>query len=164
MRMMRDHGSSRKYHHDVWGTNSRLDGVQAAVLHVKMKYIDQWNQQRREAGAKYSEKLSGVGGLKLPTTHPDTDHIYHLYVVQTKDETERDALMKQLQDNDIGVAIHYPIPPHLQPGYTNLGYKLGDFPRAESYAKRIISLPIFPEITDEQIDHVVENIKNFYAK
>lgn len=163
MRMMRDHGSSRKYHHDVWGMNSRLDGIQAAVLHVKMKYIDQWNEQRRQLGAKYSELLADVKQLTLPVTHPDSDHIYHLYVVRAEDETQRDALMKYLQDKEIGVGIHYPIPPHLQPGYQNLGYKVGDFPLSEDASKRMLSLPIFPELTDEQLNYVVSTVKEFYA-
>ena len=160
--MIRDHGSSKKYHHDVLGWNSRLDGIQAVVLDVKMNYIDEWNQKRRDAGKMYSEKLAEVKELKLPTTHPDADHVYHLYVVQTENEDHRDKLMEHLQAKEIGVGIHYPIPPHLQKGYQHLGYTQGDFPESEKHAKRIISLPIFPEITEEQIDYVVAEIKNYF--
>ncbi len=163
LRMMRDHGSSRKYYHETWGMNSRLDGVQAAVLQVKMKYIDSWNEKRRQAGKMYSEKLAKVDQLTLPVTHQDSDHIYHLYVVQAPNEKDRDGLMEHLKSKSIGAGIHYPIPPHLQPGYQQMGYKLGDFPVTEAYAPRIISLPIFPEITEEQIDYVVDSIKEYFA-
>lgn len=161
IRMIGNHGSSVKYHHEMIGWNSRLDGVQAVVLDIKLKYIDKWNQQRRDAAAMYTAQLADVEGIKLPTTHPDADHIYHLYIIQMENEEKRDALMQFLGEREIGTGIHYPIPCHMQNGYKFMGYNEGDFPRTEAYAKRIVSLPMFPEITEEQITEVTSAIKEF---
>jgi dTDP-4-amino-4,6-dideoxygalactose transaminase len=146
--MLRDHGMARKYHHDVIGYNERMDGIQGAVLGVKLKYLESWNEQRRKHAALYKEKLSGV---KLFTTHKDCKHVYHLFVIRSK---ERDALQKKLQEKRIATGIHYPIPNHLQKAYAGNKWKQGDFPVAEKLAGEVVSLPMYAELTEEQISEV----------
>jgi dTDP-4-amino-4,6-dideoxygalactose transaminase len=154
VRLLRDHGSERKYHHEVVGYNFRLEGIQGAVLGVKLPYLDKWNNLRREHAARYHELLN-ESNLTLPREMPYAEHIYHLYVVQTE---ARDALQKTLTEAGVQTGIHYPIPVHLQPAYRSLGYKAGDFAEAERQASRVLSLPMFPELTDEQIRRVAEAI------
>lgn len=154
LRLLRDHGSARKYHHEIIGYNFRLEGLQGAVLSVKLKYLDGWNQLRREHAARYDELLK-ESGLTLPRELEYARHVYHLYVVQTD---ERDALQTSLNEAGVQTGIHYPIPIHLQPAYASLGHKAGDFPEAESQASRVLSLPMFAELTDEQIERVAEVI------
>jgi dTDP-4-amino-4,6-dideoxygalactose transaminase len=155
VRLLRDHGSERKYHHEVVGYNFRLEGIQGAVLGVKLPYLDKWNSLRREHAALYGELLSG-GNLTLPREMPYAGHIYHLYVVQTD---ARESLHQTLNEAGVQTGIHYPIPIHLQPAYSSLGYKVGDFPEAERQASRVLSLPMFPELTNEQIMRVAEVIQ-----
>ncbi len=154
LRLLRDHGSERKYHHEIIGYNFRLEGIQGAVLGVKLKHLDRWNDLRREHAARYDELLSQTG-LRLPREMDYARHVYHLYVVQTDD---RDALQTSLNEAEIQTGIHYPIPIHLQPAYAFLGHKVGDFPESESQARRVLSLPMFPELTDSQIEEVVSAI------
>ena len=154
LRLLRDHGSERKYHHEIIGYNFRLEGLQGAVLSVKLKYLDGWNQLRREHAARYDELLR-ESGLKLPLEMKYARHVYHLYVVQTD---ERDALQTSLNEAGVQTGIRYPIPIHLQPAYASLGHKAGDFPEAESQASRVLSLPMFAELTDEQIESVAKVI------
>ncbi len=160
LRVLRNYGSNRKYYHQVLGENSRLDSMQAAVVLCKLKHLDDWNSRRRAAAAKYSEQLAGVGDLHVPKTADFAEHVFHLYVVRT---ARRDDLLAQLQANDIGCIIHYPVPIHLQEAYAGMGWKPGDFPETERAADEICSLPIFPHISDEQINHVCETIRGFYA-
>lgn len=154
VRLLRDHGSERKYHHEIVGYNFRLEGIQGAVLGVKLKYLERWNALRREHATRYDELLR-ESGLTLPREMEYARHVYHLYVVQTD---ERDALQTSLNEAGVQTGIHYPIPIHLQPAYASFGHKAGDFPEAESQASRVLSLPMFPELTDEQIENVAKAI------
>jgi dTDP-4-amino-4,6-dideoxygalactose transaminase len=156
VRLLRDHGSERKYHHEIVGYNYRLEGIQGAVLNVKLPHLDKWNQLRRRHAALYNELLS-ESGLTLPREMPYSEHIYHLYVVQTD---ARDALQKALSESGVQTGIHYPIPIHLQRAYSSLGHKVGDFPEAERQASRVLSLPMFPELTENQIMHVADVIQD----
>lgn len=153
-RLLRDHGSAKKYHHEIVGYNFRLEGLQGAVLNVKLKYLDQWNDLRRAHAAQYNELLAGAGVI-TPTEMEYARHIYHLYVIQCDD---RDGLQKTLGAADIQTGIHYPIPIHLQPAYASLGHRPGDFPESERQAGRILSLPMFPELTGEQIEAVASAV------
>ena len=152
VRLLRDHGSERKYHHEIVGYNFRLEGIQGAVLGVKLPFLDKWNQLRREHAARYNELLRD-SLLTLPREMPYGEHIYHLYVVQTE---QRDELQKTFNEAGVQTGRHSPIPIHLQAAYSGLGYKAGDFPEAERQASRVLSLPMFPELTAEQIAHVAE--------
>jgi dTDP-4-amino-4,6-dideoxygalactose transaminase len=159
-RLLRDHGSLKKYHHEIIAYNFRMEGIQGAVLNVKLKYLDGWNDLRRQHAARYDELLKD-SNLILPHEMEYARHIYHLYVVQSE---TRDELQKHLTDADIQTGIHYPIPIHLQPAYAFLGYEEGAFPEAERQAKRLLSLPMFPELANEQIERVAENVLQFNTK
>ena len=152
MRMIRDHGSPRKYEHEVFGFNSRMDTLQAVVLSAKLRRLDAWNAARRQAAAKYEAMLSGQDGIILPRTLGGNEHVWHLYVVRVPD---RDRVLKELQEAGIGAGIHYPIPVHLTRAFADLGYQEGAFPVAEAAAGEILSLPIFAEITESQQEQVV---------
>ncbi|HEY1403922.1 MAG TPA: DegT/DnrJ/EryC1/StrS family aminotransferase, partial [Pyrinomonadaceae bacterium] len=164
VRLLRDHGSEQKYRHDIVGYNFRLEGIQGAVLNVKLKYLDGWNELRRAHAARYRELLSAVSGddrggaLTLPRELPYARHIYHLYVVQTE---ARDRLQRHLSASGVQTGIHYPVPVHLQPAYASHGHRAGDFPEAERQATRVLSLPMFPELTPEQIERVAEAVRSF---
>ncbi|HEX8458766.1 MAG TPA: DegT/DnrJ/EryC1/StrS family aminotransferase [Pyrinomonadaceae bacterium] len=161
VRLLRDHGSERKYRHEIVGYNFRLEGLQGAVLGVKLKHLDRWNELRRAHAARYRELLSGLcdeGALVLPREMDDARHVYHLYVVQTG---ARDALQQHLAAADIQTGIHYPVPVHLQPAYSSLGHRAGDFPVAERLAERVLSLPMYPELTAAQIERVAERVRSF---
>jgi dTDP-4-amino-4,6-dideoxygalactose transaminase len=155
LRQLRDHGSERKYRHEIIGYNFRLEEIQGAVLAVKLCHLDRWNALRREHAARYNELLAGAGGLVLPRELPYARHVYHLYVVQAE---ERDRLRKVLEEAGVQTGIHYPIPVHLQPAFASLRYRGGDFPEAERQARHVLSLPIFPELTEDQIKRVVEAV------
>ncbi|HKS28035.1 MAG TPA: DegT/DnrJ/EryC1/StrS family aminotransferase, partial [Pyrinomonadaceae bacterium] len=154
VRLLRDHGSERKYHHEIIGYNFRLEGIQGAVLSVKLRHLDRWNELRREHAARYNSLLEGAG-LVLPKEMSYSRHVYHLYVVQAEG---RDALQANLTERGVQTGIHYPVPIHLQPAYAFLGHTRGSFPETERQAERVLSLPMFPELTDEQINTVAENI------
>src|SRR5579864_6667339 len=141
VRMLRDHGQSKKYYHDVEGYNGRLDSMQAGMLSVKLRHLPHWNEQRREAARIYNTLLAPMsGGLTAPKEPSWSNAVYHLYVIRT---AFRDALQKRLTESGIGTGIHYPIPVHLQAAYASLGWKRGDFPVAETAADQILSLPMF---------------------
>jgi dTDP-4-amino-4,6-dideoxygalactose transaminase len=159
IRILRDHGSERKYHHLVVGHNYRLDGIQGAVLGVKLPHLHGWTEARRRHAARYNKLLAGKGDLVLPKEDPRARHVYHLYVVQT---AHRDELQKFLSAREIATGLHYPVPLHLQHAYKHLGYKQGDFPVTEALAEKILSLPMYAELTDEQMDAVVEAIEDFF--
>jgi len=161
LRMLRDHGSERKYHHEIIGYNFRLEGIQGAVLAVKLKHLDRWNELRRAHAARYRELLAPLeesGALSLPREMSYAEHVHHLFVVQTD---ERDALQKHLGEAGVQTGIHYPVPVHLQPAYAALRHAPGDFPESERQARRVLSLPMFAELTEEQIARVAEAIKQF---
>ena len=158
IRMIRDHGQAKKYFHDIEGYNGRLDAIQAGVLRIKLRRLSDWNQSRRENAAYYNELLSKVEGITLPVEADFASSVYHLYVILVDD---RDGLQQFLSDKGIGTGLHYPLPLHLQKAYAYLGYEDGSFPVTESVAKKLISLPMFPELTREQIEYVAESIKEF---
>ena len=158
IRMIRDHGQAKKYFHDMEGYNGRLDAIQAGVLRIKLRRLSDWNQSRCENAAYYNELLSKVEGITLPVEADFASSVYHLYVILVDD---RDGLQQFLSDKGIGTGLHYPLPLHLQKAYGHLGYEDGSFPVTESVAKKLISLPMFPELTREQIEYVAESIKEF---
>lgn len=160
LRELRNHGSSKKYHHENLGYNFRLDTVQAAILKVKLPHLDDWNARRAAAAAKYVQGLAGVPGITPVTTAPGNEHIYHVFAVFTE---QRDKLIAALAEEGIATNIHYPIPIHLQPAYAGHGHAVGSFPNAEKFANQTLSLPIFPELTDEQISAVCAAIKKAMA-
>jgi dTDP-4-amino-4,6-dideoxygalactose transaminase len=157
--ILRNYGSQKKYNNEVIGFNMRLDELQAAFLSIKLKHLTEWTKQRVEIANKYNRALKNIGDLILPMVHSSATHVYHLYVVKTKNRTE---LQKHLSDKGIGTLIHYPIPPHLQNAYNFLNYKKGDFPIAEEIANTCLSLPIWPGMTDEDIDCVCNAVKSYY--
>ncbi len=160
VRLLRNIGQSVKYHHIEKGFNHRLDTMQAAILNVKLPHMDDWNASRRRAAATYSRLLDGMP-LVTPVTPEWAEAIFHLYVIQTP---LRDELQVALGEAGVASGMHYPIPIHMQPAYSELGYKEGDFPETEAYAAQILSLPMFPELTDEQVAYVAETIGQFFAQ
>jgi|HubBroStandDraft_6_1064221.scaffolds.fasta_scaffold141308_3 dTDP-4-amino-4,6-dideoxygalactose transaminase len=158
LRMLRDHGSPSKYQHSLIGTNGRLDAIQAAVLCVKLKYLDDWNSSRVRHAERYIKQLARCK-IVVPYIPADGEHNVHLFVIRIK---QRDKLLKFLQDRAIGCAIHYPVPLHLTKAYQDLGYPgIGSLPITEGIAQEIVSLPMFPELTDQQIDYVAETVEEF---
>jgi len=155
--MLRDWGMERKNQYDLIGFNARMHGIQGAVLKVKMKYIEQWTEARRRNAEKYNQLLKEVEEVTTPTEAEYARHVYHVYVIRVKN---RDQVHKKLVESGIGAGIHYPIPVHMQKGYSILGYEAGRFPVAEKVAGEVISLPIYPELTDEQINEVVASLKS----
>jgi len=157
MRSLRDHGQARKYHHAVVGWNSRMDGIQAAVLSIKLRDLDGNNEKRRTHAASYGRALAGLDGVGLPTVADDRTHVYHVYAVRVR---EREELMEYLGARDIGCGIHYPVPVHLQEAYGDLGLGRGSFPVSERCADEFLSLPMFPELSTEQIDAVANAVRD----
>ncbi len=155
LRILREYGQTEKYIHTEIGYNHRLDTLQAAVLRVKLKYLDTWNQARREHASLYHQLLSD-SGIKTPTVPGYAEPIWHLYVVQLQN---RDQIRQKLTERGVYTGIHYPIPIHQQKAYHNLGYQKGDFPVTEHSAGRILSLPMYPELSDEMIAYVAEELK-----
>jgi dTDP-4-amino-4,6-dideoxygalactose transaminase len=161
IRMLRDHGQAQKYYHDVEGYNGRLDAIQAGILKVKLKKLPEWNQQRQACAAIYRELLAGDPDVKLPTEYEWSKAVYHLFVVRV---ARRAELQSFCGEANIGTAIHYPIPLHLQKAYAHLGYRAGDFPVAERVAGEIVSLPMFPGLTRQQQERVAKRLKEFFAQ
>jgi dTDP-4-amino-4,6-dideoxygalactose transaminase len=160
IRILRDHGQASKYHHKLIGWNCRMDGIQAAVLKIKLAYLERGNLLRRTHAILYNGLLREVEELITPAEAPKTRHVYHVYAVRT---TDRDEMMWNLQEQGIGCAIHYPIPIHLQKAYRDLGYEKGAFPVSERLAREFISLPMFPELSDAQITVVASALKQVFA-
>lgn len=150
LRMLRDWGAERKYHHEIKGYNFRLEGIQGAVLRVKLRYLEKWTEGRRKAADTYNELFSG-SAVKTPKAMPYARHVYHIYAVRTENRSE---WQQSLQDKGIQTGIHYPFPIHLLPAYADLGYSAGDFPHAEKAANEVLSLPMFPELTRGQCEEV----------
>src|SRR5580698_3052614 len=157
-RSLREHGSTVRYYHDEVGFNYRMEGIQGAVLGVKLKHLDRWTQGRRRVASRYHELLADTP-LQLPREADFAESVYHLYVVR---HPRRDDLKKHLEANKVGCALHYPLPLHLQKCYASLGHKAGDFPVTEKAARECLSLPIYPELTDEQVQQVATVIKDFF--
>jgi dTDP-4-amino-4,6-dideoxygalactose transaminase len=155
LRMLRDWGAEKKYHHELKGYNYRLEGIQGAVLRVKLRHLDAWTESRRRAARVYSEAFAG-SRVPTPVEMPYARHVYHVYAVRT---TQRQAWQDALQAEGIQTGIHYPIPVHLLPAYTDLGYEAGDFPHAEQAAAEVLSLPMFPELTMQQCQTVAAAVR-----
>ncbi len=161
IRMLRDHGQSRKYYHDVEGFNGRLDAIQAGILSVKLKHLAKWNEQRREAAARYRELFIKAGHAELVPHKPEwTKAVYHLYAIRVQG---RDAFMRHMANSSVATAVHYPIPLHLQKAYEGLGPSPGDYPVAEKVAPEIVSLPMFPQLSGEQQVWVSAGIMGFLS-
>jgi dTDP-4-amino-4,6-dideoxygalactose transaminase len=167
-RVLRAHGMRQRYYHEEIGWNSRLDSIQAAVLEVKLRYLPQWNRQRRERAAYYDRLFRDAGlvgatvkdGVVLPFTDPRAGHIFHQYVVRAP---RRDEVRAYLTERQIGSEIYYPVPLHLQTSLAGLGYKKGDFPVSEAAAEEVLALPIYPELREDEQETVVDAIAEFYA-
>jgi dTDP-4-amino-4,6-dideoxygalactose transaminase len=157
--MIANHGSLVKHEHEIEGMNSRLDGLQAAILSVKLKYIHRWNEARREHAMTYNKLLGYIKGITLPAIKKDSSHIFHLYVIRTE---KRDALMNYLKDKGVEVAIHYPTALPFLKAYEYLGHTPEDFPVAYRYQEEILSLPMYPELTKEQMEFVGKTIHSFF--
>jgi dTDP-4-amino-4,6-dideoxygalactose transaminase len=149
LRMLRDHGSRQRYHHELIGMNSRLDELQAAILRIKLRRLDEWNEKRRTHAQAYTERLRGI--VETPFERHDSEHVYYVYVIQTD---ERDTLQAALAAQGIQSGIHYPVPLHLQPACAEFASPQGSLPVTERLAGRILSLPMFPELTVDEIDHI----------
>jgi len=160
LRSLRNYGSRERYHHDEPGLNSRLDEFSAAFLRVKLLVLPAWNARRAGLAARYLAQLAGVGDLTLPFVPEWADPVWHLFVIRT---AHRDALRAHLTAHDIGTQIHYPIPPHLSGAYRSLGYRPGDFPVAEKLSAEVLSLPVSPHHTGEQIDTVCAAVRSFFV-
>ncbi len=156
-----NHGRSLRYMHQFEGFNYRLDSIQAAILRVKLAHLDAWNARRRQIAARYDQLLREVDELVLPRTAPGCEHVYHLYVIQTPN---RDGVTEYLREHGVMAQVHYPIPLHMQPAYAHLGVRRGAFPVSEALAERCVSLPIYAEMTEEQVRHVAETVKGALVK
>lgn len=168
VKKLREHGQSQKYYHDTFGHNYRMEGIQGAVLGVKLKHLNKWTEARRAVAAKYNEGLKGLEKVITPKEMSYAKHVYHLYVIQLNDGSLeasnqlRDKLKDYLTQQGVSVGLHYPIPLHLQECFKGLGYKKGDFPNSERIGEAGLSLPMFPEMTDEQINYVLDKINEFF--
>jgi dTDP-4-amino-4,6-dideoxygalactose transaminase len=151
IQVLRDHGQARKYYHTMVGWNCRMDGIQAAVLSIKLRHLERANLLRREHALQYNQAFAGIDEIATPFEASYARHVYHVYAIRVQ---ERDEIRRRLEEKGIGSAVHYPIPIHLQEACRNLGYTAGAFPVAESLAEKFLSLPMFPELTEEQIEYV----------
>ena len=169
VRMLREHGQSEKYCHQSYGHNYRMEGIQGAVLGVKLKYLAEWTEARRRVAGKYRELLGDLENIKLPIEMPNVKHVYHLFVIQVNNgkanhrKEIRDKLQNFLGENGIASGLHYPIPLHKQKCFNHLNYKEGDFPVSEQLADGGLSLPMFPELSDDKIQYVSDKIKQFFT-
>jgi len=161
LKMLRNHGSKKKYYHEFLGVSSRLDEIQAGIILAKLPHLKKWNRKRQEIASFYDKNLRGVGDIIAPSIVKNNVHIYHQYTIRTK---YRDALIGYLKNKNILTAIHYPIPLHLQPALKYLGYKKGDFPKAEKAAKEVLSLPLYPELSPQSQKFIIKTIKKFFEE
>ena len=160
LRMLRDWGAERKYEHVLKGYNYRMEGIQGAVLRVKLRHLETWTEARRAAAARYDRGFAG-SGVQTPAAMPYGRHVYHVYAIRSK---QRDAWLRSLQEQGIGAGMHYPIPVHLLPAFADLSYSAGQFPHSEQAANEVLSLPMFPELTSEQSAKVVEAVKELASE
>jgi len=160
IRMLRDHGQSKKYYHDIEGYNGRLDSIQAGILTVKLRHLVEWNRKRRHVAQQYDEMFSSVESVARPCEPEWSRAVYHLYVIRVQD---RAGLQKHLAEAKIDTGIHYPFPLHLQNAYASFGYKPGDFPVTEKVASEILSLPMYPQLSSAGIGRVVQSVTEFLA-
>jgi dTDP-4-amino-4,6-dideoxygalactose transaminase len=162
VRLLRAHGARRRYEHEVVGTNSRLDAVQAALLRAKLRHLDDWISTTQKVAAAYARGLADVEGLELPQPAIDRSHTYHQYTVRVRGG-RRDALREFLARAGVETNVYYPAPLHLQPALSRLGYRAGDFPEAERASREVLSLPIFPELRPDEVELVIESVRAFFA-
>ena len=158
VQMLRNHGSEERYRHALPGVNARLDEIQAAALRVKLPYLDSWNAARRTWAEEYSHRLADLEGVVTPVAQPHAKHVFHLYVIRTR---ERDRLQSFLKDRGVSTGIHYPVPVHLQEACADLGYSPGSLPETEAAVQEIVSLPMYPELTLDEVTYVCETIREF---
>ena len=161
IRLLRQYGWEERYISSIKGMNSRLDELQASILRIKLRYLEKWNAKRRELANLYHDTLARVEEITLPHQPADSQHVFHQYVIRT---AKRDELKIFLKERGIHTLIHYPVPIHLQPAYKNLGYSPGDFPNTELATKEILSLPMYPELNEEEIHKVSEAVCKFFKK
>jgi dTDP-4-amino-4,6-dideoxygalactose transaminase len=159
LRMLRDWGAARKYHHDLRGFNYRLEGLQGAILRVKLRHLEAWTEARRSHAAQYNRLLAG-SGYPTPIEAPYARHVYHIYAIRSAD---REGLQRSLHDRGVQTGIHYPIPVHLQKAYADPQYRLGSFPQSEAAAREVLSLPMFPELSEDQVREVVSAMEAAYG-
>lgn len=162
LRSITNHGMTQGYHYDHIGMNSRLDSLQAAILSVKLKYLDECNRERQKLAAEYDRHFGDLPGLQIPARDPLSTHIFHQYTLKVP-ETKRDKLKAYLQEHQIPAMVYYPRPLHSQKAYAHLGYKDGDFPVTEQLCKEVISLPMHPEMDEEQTAHIIETVRKFFT-
>jgi dTDP-4-amino-4,6-dideoxygalactose transaminase len=153
--VLRDHGQTRKYHHTMVGWNCRMDAIQGACLAIKLRHLDRGNDLRRTHAAKYNRAFKDIEEIIPPLEAEYARHVYHVYATRVQD---RDEVMRQLEGKGIGCGVHYPVPVHLQQAYVSLGHQRGAFPVSEQIANEFLSLPMFPELTEAQIDFVIETV------
>jgi len=156
IRILRDHGQIRKYHHTLIGWNGRMDGIQAAILRVKLRHLESGNQLRRSHAAAYNRALDGIEEVVTPHESANVRHVYHIYAIRVQ---ERDEVMRLLGENGVGSGVHYPVPIHLQEAYRSLGYHRGTFPIVERCAAEFVSLPMFPELTPAQVEIAAQTVR-----
>jgi dTDP-4-amino-4,6-dideoxygalactose transaminase len=156
IRMLRDWGAEKRYHHVLKGFNYRMEGIQGAILRVKLKYLEAWTESRRVRARQYDSLFSGQVTVQAPVQLSNRRHVYHLYVVRSAD---RDGLQRQLQAEGVQTGLHYPIPVHLQEAWADLGHKAGDFPVSEAAAREVLSLPMYPELTATQVEQVAAAVR-----
>jgi dTDP-4-amino-4,6-dideoxygalactose transaminase len=159
VQMLRDHGRSGEYHQVLMGTNSRMDEVQSAILRVKLRHLDAWNTMRRALAAEYNSQLFGVEEIVRPTERPYAEHVYHLYVIRTPD---REGLSAWLRKHNIATGVHYPIPVHLQQAWLAAGYSGGSLPITEASSQEVLSLPMYPELTVDQVHYICQTVKDYF--
>ncbi|NOZ64830.1 MAG: DegT/DnrJ/EryC1/StrS family aminotransferase [Caldiserica bacterium] len=159
VKMLRDHGSGKKYYHKMIGLNCRMETLQGLVLNCKLKYLDEWNERRRAIARQYTEAFQNIDAICLPFSPSYSRGVYHLYVIRT---SERDELKNFLQEKGVGTGLHYPLPLHLQDSLRYLGYQEGAFPVSERTAREIISLPLYPEMEEVEVKYVIDSIKEFF--
>ena len=160
VRSLRTHGGARQYYHDEIGINSRLDALQAVVLLAKLPFLESWSAARRANAARYTQALAGLSAVRAPVTDPANEHIFHQYVIEAD---RRDELQAHLKAHEIGCAVYYPLSLHLQPCFRYLGYSEGAFPVAEAATRRVLALPVYPELSEAQQQYVAETIRGFYG-
>jgi len=161
MKNLRNHSQPEKYIHTEIGYNYRMEGIQGAVLGVKLKHLANWNEKRNIIANKYNSAFQDLSFAQIPKVKSYSQSVWHLYELKLQNENDRNDFMKYLSENNIGCGLHYPIPIHLQEAYSNLRYKIGDLPITEDAAKTLVSLPMYPEMTDEMVDYVISTIENW---
>lgn len=161
LKMIVNHGSSKKYYHDVIGVNSRLDSLQAVVLNVKLDYLDSFNEARAKVAEYYNERFDGLDSIQTPVYAPWTSHVFHQYTLKLKG-VDRDEFMAYLKENGVSSAVYYPVPLHIQKGYSSYGYAKGNYPVAEALSENVISLPVHTEMTEEKLDYICKVVIAYF--